>query len=64
MAGGQGDRELPGNTELLDQTNERLTEIIRRGFLGVALAVCTHTWTQLGVSAPHANVGARRRLAR
>ena len=29
-------------------------EIIQRGFLGVALAVCTHTWTQLGVSAPHA----------
>ena len=38
----------------LDQTDERFTEVIQCGFFGVALAMCTHTWTQLGVSAPHA----------
>ena len=29
-------------------------EVLQRSFLGVALAVRAHAWTQLGMGAPHA----------
>ena len=53
-SGSYGDRKLSRNAELLDQADERRTEIFQRLFLGVALAVRSYTWTQLSVSTPHA----------
>ncbi|GIE97720.1 hypothetical protein Ari01nite_51850 [Paractinoplanes rishiriensis] len=53
-SGSHGDRKLPRNAELLDQADERIAEIFQCGFLGVTLAMCTHSGTQLGVSAPDA----------
>jgi hypothetical protein len=52
-SGGDGDRKLPRNTELLDEAGQCLAEVIQRGFLSVALTVRSHARAQLGVGAPH-----------
>ena len=46
--------DTPGDSELLDETGERLAEILQRGFLGLALPMRADARPQLGVRAPHA----------
>jgi hypothetical protein len=53
-SGGDGDRKLPGNAELLDEAGQRFAEVFQCSFLGVSFAVRSQTRTQLGVGTPHA----------
>src|SRR3954469_721486 len=52
-SGGDGDRQLPRYTKLLDEAGQCLAKVIQRGFLGVALAMRSQAGAQLGVGAPH-----------
>jgi len=48
------DRQLPRSAEFLNQTGQRLPEVFKSSFFGVALTVCPQARTELSVRTPHA----------